>query len=76
MKLFSKKYELICDIDGTISIVGDRLKYIEQEKKDYDSFYNSCGEDLPNVTIINMVKCCLKIMILYFVLVEEKMLER
>lgn len=50
------KQDVICDIDGTISIVGDRLKFIQQSKKDYDSFYNACGEDLPNVTIINLVK--------------------
>jgi hypothetical protein len=61
MKLFTKenylpKKTVVCDIDGTISIVGDRLKYIEQSPKDYDSFYDSCGEDLPNMAIVDMVK--------------------
>jgi hypothetical protein len=36
---------IIFDIDGTLSIVGDRLKYLNQKKKDWDSFYSACGED-------------------------------
>lgn len=39
-----KKY-VIVDIDGTIAKVGDRLKYLQQVPKDYESFYNHCGED-------------------------------
>lgn len=38
---------VVCDIDGTISKVGDRLKYIQKNPKDWDSFYNSCFEDEP-----------------------------
>lgn len=39
---------IVFDIDGTLSIVGDRLKYIQGDKKDWDKFYAACGEDKPN----------------------------
>lgn len=38
---------VVCDIDGTISKVGDRIKYLEQTPKDWDAFYGACGEDEP-----------------------------
>lgn len=38
---------VVVDIDGTIAKVGDRLKYLQQEKKDWDSFYEHCDEDEP-----------------------------
>lgn len=38
---------VVVDIDGTISKIGDRLKYLQQEPKDWDSFYNDCFEDEP-----------------------------
>lgn len=47
---------VIVDIDGTISKVGDRLKYLKQTPPDWDSFYNDCFEDEPIHEIIQMVK--------------------
>ena len=47
---------VIVDIDGTISRVGDRLKYLQQDKKDWDSFYDHCDEDEPIEDIIEIVK--------------------
>lgn len=46
---------VICDIDGTISKVGDRLKYLQQVPKDWDQFYAHCDEDecIPN--ILNLI---------------------
>lgn len=41
------KNTIVVDIDGTIAKVGDRLKYLQQEKKDWDSFYEHCDEDEP-----------------------------
>ena len=38
---------VVVDIDGTIAKVGDRLKYLQQEKKDWDAFYEHCDEDEP-----------------------------
>ena len=43
-----KKHIIVFDLDGTLSIVGDRIKYLQQEPKDWDSFFNNCGEDKPN----------------------------
>ena len=37
----------VIDIDGTVSKVGDRLKYLQQDKKDWDAFYAACEEDEP-----------------------------
>jgi acid phosphatase class B len=45
---------IIFDIDGTLSIVGDRIKYLNQEKKDWDSFYKACGEDKVNYQIVRL----------------------
>ena len=41
-----KKY-VIVDIDGTIAKPGERLKYLQQKPKDWDSFYNDCFDDDP-----------------------------
>jgi hypothetical protein len=46
---------VVVDIDGTISKVGDRIKHLQQEKHDWDSFYNRCGEDEPITKIIDLV---------------------
>ena len=37
----------VIDIDGTISKVGDRLKYLQQTPKDWDNFYDACFDDEP-----------------------------
>ena len=50
------KSRIIVDIDGTISKVGPRIKYLQQEPKDWDSFYNDCFEDEPVPEIIQMVQ--------------------
>ena len=47
---------VVVDIDGTLSKVGDRLKYLKQEPVDWDRFYDSCFEDEPIPEIINLVK--------------------
>lgn len=47
---------VLVDIDGTISKVGDRLRYITQKEKDWDSFYEHCDEDEPVKGIIDIVK--------------------
>ena len=42
---------ILVDIDGTISKVGDRIKYLQQEPKNWDSFYEACDEDECITTI-------------------------
>jgi len=49
------KKTVIVDIDGTISKVGDRIKYLKQEPKDWDCFYNACFEDDPFTEIVDLV---------------------
>ena len=46
---------VIVDIDGTIAKLGDRLKYLNQEPADWDSFYLASGEDEPIQVIIDLV---------------------
>lgn len=47
---------IVVDIDGTVAQVGDRLKYLQQEKKDWDAFYEHCDEDEPIRDVIEMVE--------------------
>ena len=47
---------VIVDIDGTISKVGKRIKYLQCEPKDWDSFYNDCFQDEPIKEICDLVK--------------------
>jgi len=49
------KYIVLVDIDGTISKVGDRLRYLSQKPKDWDSFYEACDEDEPIDEVIRLV---------------------
>jgi len=51
-----EKKIVVVDIDGTISKVGDRLKYITGDVKDYKSFYNECYKDCPIQKIIDLVE--------------------
>ena len=47
---------IVVDIDGTIAKAGDRLKYLQQEKKDWDAFYEHCDEDAPIQDMIDLVE--------------------
>lgn len=47
---------IIVDIDGTLSKVGDRIKYLQQSPKDWDSFYSACFEDEPIQEITDLVR--------------------
>ena len=46
---------ILCDIDGTISKVGERLKYLQQDPPDWDKFYEDCFEDAPIQPIIDII---------------------
>ena len=46
--------QIIVDIDGTISRIGERLKYLIQSPKDWDSFYGDCFDDEPIIEIVNL----------------------
>lgn len=47
---------IVVDVDGTITIVGDRLKYLEQSPKGWDKFYESCFDDDPQKDIVTLVQ--------------------
>ncbi len=47
---------IVFDIDGTLSIVGDRVKCLDQDPPNWDEFYERCGEDLPNSPVIQTLK--------------------
>lgn len=50
------KKTIIVDIDGTLSLLGDRVKYMEQDPKDYDAFFAAVHEDEPNHSVVDLVK--------------------
>ena len=50
---------VIFDIDGTLSIVGDRVQYLQQVPKNWDGFYAACDKDLPNMPIVELAKAIL-----------------
>lgn len=53
----AKRRIVLVDIDGTISDASDRAaKYLGECKKDWDGFYNACGEDKPIKPIIEVVE--------------------
>lgn len=52
-----RKQIVIVDIDGTISKVGERLKYILQEPKDWDKFYEDSFNDEPIIEMLGLVRC-------------------
>lgn len=44
---------VIVDIDGTIADCSARIKYLEQ--KNWDAFYDACGNDTPIMPICDLV---------------------
>jgi len=50
---------IVCDIDGTISKPGERLKYLQQDPPNWDKFYEDCFEDEPIQPIINLINIIL-----------------
>jgi len=61
-----KKDIIIVDIDGTISKIGERLKYIQQKPKDWDSFYNDCFDDEPIPEMVQLVRYLCRYYIVIF----------
>lgn len=50
-----RKDIIVVDIDGTISQIGDRLKFIQQQPKNWDAFYEDCFDDAPIQEICDAV---------------------
>ena len=47
---------VIFDLDGTLSLVGNRVRHLQKNPKDWDSFFAEAGKDLPNLPIIKIFK--------------------
>lgn len=47
---------IVVDIDGTLSVVGDRRKYIEREPKDWGRFYADSFDDIPISETCDLVR--------------------
>lgn len=48
--------DIIVDIDGTLADCTHRLRHIQSEPKDWNAFFEACGDDAPIHTVINMVR--------------------
>lgn len=54
----------VFDIDGTLTIVGERLGCLQQDRKNWAEFYARCGEDRENPPIASLCRnlirsgCC------------------
>lgn len=46
---------IIVDLDGTMTIVGDRIECLQRKPKNWNEFYLRCGEDKPNIPVVNLV---------------------
>lgn len=52
----SLKNIVVVDIDGTLSKVGDRIRHIQQDPKDWDSFYDDSFDDEPIEEVCVLVR--------------------
>lgn len=54
---FSSRKDIICDIDGTLCDISDRVHLVKgTEKKDWDAFFANIPNDKPRWEIINQIK--------------------
>ena len=47
---------VVFDLDGTISFCEHRLHYIAGDKRDWQSFYKACVDDVPNDPVILVLR--------------------
>ena len=47
---------VIVDIDGTIADCTHRLHYIQNQPKDWDSFYEACSDDKPIPDVLELCR--------------------
>lgn len=50
----------VFDVDGTVTLPGDRKKFLEGEKKNWDEFYDACDKDEPNLEIIQLMNTLIR----------------
>ncbi len=42
----------IFDLDGTLALTDHRQHLVQQEKPDWDAFFDACDQDDPNIPVI------------------------
>jgi hypothetical protein len=47
---------VVCDIDGTISLIGKRVELLKVEPIDWESFYADSFEDQPVQVMVDLVR--------------------
>lgn len=47
---------VVFDLDGTLALDGHREHFLLQAEKDWDSYFEACDGDEPNVPIIETLK--------------------
>jgi FMN phosphatase YigB (HAD superfamily) len=52
--MHEKRY-IVFDMDGTLSDHSHRLHLVTGENKDYDKYFDLCGEDKPHWPVVNML---------------------
>lgn len=50
------KMLVVFDVDDTLSKVGDRADYLNQEPKDWDSYFDACHLDEPNKAVTRLAR--------------------
>ena len=53
-----KSDAVIFDIDGTLSVVGDRIRHVRKDPPDWESFYRGMYNDEPNLPVIDLMQFC------------------
>lgn len=51
----AKKDTILCDLDGTLANIEQRLHYLHQDKPNWDSFYQACDTDTPNEWCVSLL---------------------
>ena len=57
----------IFDIDGTLADLSHRLHFIQQEPKDWESFYHACVDDEPIPQVILVARSLFPVAKLFIV---------
>ena len=48
--------KVVFDLDGTLADISHRLHFIQQKKKDWDSFFNACLLDKPIIQTVDVAR--------------------
>jgi len=46
----------VFDLDGTLALIDHRTHYVRDGARDWDSFFEACDKDLPNIPVIKALQ--------------------